>query len=139
MGITVAELVADPLLKTRVVAGHAGAGRQVAWAHACELATPWEWFGRGDLVMTTGLPGSAGRAAFVERMSAEGLVGVAIGEDMSAPPLLPEMLAAADRLAFPVLVTAYEVPWVALSRAVVAANRREEQEQLSRMVRMYDR
>ena len=35
MGITIAELVADPLLKTRVVAGHAGAGRQVAWAHAC--------------------------------------------------------------------------------------------------------
>ena len=31
------------------------------------------------------------------------------------------------------------MPWVALSRAVVAANRREEQEQLSRMVRMYDR
>ena len=142
MGITVAELVADPLLKTRVVAGHAGTGRQVAWAHACELAAPWEWLGQGDLVMTTGFPvpsGAAEQAAFVERMSSEGLAGVAIGEDMNAPPLSPEMLAAADRLGFPVLVTAYEVPWVALSRAVVHANRREEQEQLSRMVRMYDR
>ena len=58
---------------------------------------------------------------------------------MNAPPLLPAMLAAADRVAFPVLITAYEVPFVALSRAVVHANRREEQEQLSRMVRMYDR
>ena len=28
MGITVAELVADPLLKTRVIAGRAGAARQ---------------------------------------------------------------------------------------------------------------
>jgi purine catabolism regulator len=49
------------------------------------------------------------------------------------------MLAAAERCEFPVLLTAYEIPWVALSRAVVQANEREEQEQLSRMVRMYDR
>jgi purine catabolism regulator len=142
MGITVAELIADPLLKTRVIAGEAGTGRQVAWAHACELAAPWEWLGQGDLVMTTGFPvpaAAAEQAAFVERMSLEGLAGVAIGENMNAPPLLPEMLAAADRLAFPVLVTAYEVPRVAISRAVANANRREEQEQLSRMVRMYDR
>ena len=41
--------------------------------------------------------------------------------------------------AFPLLITAYEMPFVALSRAVVQANQREEQEQLSRMVRMYDR
>ena len=61
MGITVAELVADPLLKTRVVAGHAGAGRQVAWAHACELATPWEWLGQGDLVIRPGCPSPPAR------------------------------------------------------------------------------
>jgi purine catabolism regulator len=142
MGITVAELVADPLLKTRILAGHGGAGRQVSWAHSCELDAPWEWLGQGDLVMTTGFAIPAAgpeQAAFVERMSAEGLAGIAIGEDMHAPPLLPAMLEAADRAAFPLLITAYEIPFVALSRAVVQANRREEQEQFSRMVRMYDR
>jgi purine catabolism regulator len=142
MGITVAELVADPLLKTRVIAGHGGTRRQVNWAHSCELSAPWEWLGQGDLVMTTGFPvppGEAEQVAFVERLSAEGLAGIAIGENMNAPPLLPAMLAAADRVGLPLLITAYEIPFVALSRAVVQANQREEQEQLSRMVRMYDR
>src|SRR6201991_3104830 len=142
MGITVAELVADPLLKTRVLAGHGGTGRPLSWAHSCELDAPWEWLGQGDLVMTTGFAipaGGAAQAAFVERMSAEGLAGIAIGENMHAPPLLPVMLEAAGRVAFPLLITAYEIPFVALSRAVVQANQREEQEQLSRMVREYDR
>lgn len=142
MGITVSELVADPLLKTRILAGHGGAGRQVTWAHSCELDAPWEWLGQGDLVMTTGLaiPADAdAQAAFVERMNAEGLAGIAIGENMSAPPLQPATLEVAERAEFPLLITAYEIPFVALSRAVVQANRREEQEQLSRMVRMYDR
>src|SRR4051812_16997094 len=142
MGITVAELVADPLLKTRVIAGDGGTRRQVSWAHSCELEAPWEWLGQGDLVMTTGfaIPATgAEQAAFVERMSAEGLAGIAIGENMHAPPLLPAMLEAANRAAFPLLITAYEIPFVALSRAVVQANQRQEQEQFSRMVRMYDR
>src|SRR4051812_34799314 len=119
MGITVAELVADPLLKTRVIAGHGGTRRQVHWAHSCELSAPWEWLGQGDLVMTTGFPvppGEAEQVAFVERLSAEGLAGIAIGENMNAPPLLPAMLAAADRVAFPLLITSYEIPFVALSR-----------------------
>ncbi|HWK28395.1 MAG TPA: PucR family transcriptional regulator ligand-binding domain-containing protein [Solirubrobacter sp.] len=142
MGITVGQLVSDPLLKTRIVAGAAGAGRLVSWAHACELDAPWEWLGQGDLVMTTGFAVPAAgdaQAVFVERLSAEGLAGIAIGENMNAPPLTAAMLEAADRCAFPLLMTAYEVPWVALSRAVVRANQREEREQLSRMVRMYDR
>jgi PucR family transcriptional regulator, purine catabolism regulatory protein len=142
MGITVGELVADPLLKTRIIAGARGAGRLVAWAHSCELDAPWEWLGHGDLVMTTGFavpPDGAAQAAFVERLAAEGLAAIAIGESMNAPPLHAAMLEAAERTDFPLLITAYEIPFVALSRAVVQANQREEQEQLSRMVRMYDR
>jgi PucR family transcriptional regulator, purine catabolism regulatory protein len=142
MGITVGQLVADPLLKTRIVAGAAGSERLITWAHSCELPAPWEWLGQGDLVMTTGLaipPHGEEQAAFIERLSAEGLAAIAIGENMKAPPLMPAMLAVADRCEFPVLLTAYEVPWVALSRAVVQANQREQQQQLSQMVRMYDR
>lgn len=142
MGITVGQLVADPLLKSRIIAGAAGSGRLITWAHSCELDAPWEWLGQGDLVMTTGLQipkEDDAQAAFIERLAAEGLVGMTIGEDMNAPPLTQAMLHAADRCEFPLLLTAYEIPWVAISRAVAQANQREEQEQLSRMVRMYDR
>jgi len=142
MGITVGQLVSDPLLKTRFLAGEAGADRPVAWAHACELEAPWEWLSKDELLMTTGFnvpKAPRDQAAFVERLSAEGIAGLAVGEDMNAPPLTDAMLEAADRCVFPLLSTAYEIPWVALSRAVVRANQAEEQEQLSRMVRMYDR
>jgi purine catabolism regulator len=142
MGITVGQLVSDPLLKTRILAGAAGADRPVTWAHSCELEAPWEWLAKDELVMTTGynIPKDAqAQAAFVERLSVEGIAAVAVGEDMNAPPLTSAMLDAAERCAFPVLSTAYEIPWVAISRAVARANQAEEQQQLSRMVRMYDR
>jgi purine catabolism regulator len=110
MGITIGQLVADPLLKTRIIAGAAGSGRLITWAHSCELDAPWEWLGQGDLVMTTGLQipkQDDEQAAFIERLAAEGLVGMTIGEHMNAPPMTQAMLQAADRCEFPLLLTAY--------------------------------
>ena len=62
MGITVEELVALPELGTSVLAGSGGLNRQIGWAHVCELPSPWDWLGAGDLLMTTGLGIPAGGA-----------------------------------------------------------------------------
>jgi purine catabolism regulator len=142
VGITIGELVTDPILRTSIQAGQEGSGRSINWAHACELAAPWEWLGQGDLLMTNGFAVPVDRdeqAAFVERLDAAGLSGIAIGQDLHAPPVHQAMLETADRLGFPILYTAYDVPFAALSRAVVVANRREDEKQLQRMVRVYDR
>lgn len=141
MGITVEELVALPELGTTVLAGAGGLHRQIGWAHVCELATPWDWLGAGDLLMTTGLGIPAGTTAqvdFFTRVAAAGMVGVAVGQDMHSPPLTDEAIATADAADLPLLVTRYEIPFVALARAVAGANQEEERARLTRTQRLYE-
>ena len=142
MAITVAELVAIPYLGTRFHAGAAGGSRKIMWAHSCEVRNPWDWFDAGDLLMTNGfsLPEDAGgQVDFVRRSDTTGLSAIAIGEHQQAPPLTDEMVATAEELQFPILLTAYEVPFIALSRVVAESNQHEEQRRLVRTVRLYDR
>lgn len=141
MAITVAQLAAVPLLKIRPFAGAGGMDRLISWAHACELPNPWDWMGAGDLLMCNGLgipADEGGQAAFVRQLADARLSGILIGEDQHAPPLTSAMVAAADELGFPVLFNAYEVPFVAVARAVADANSREEQSRLVQTVRVYD-
>ncbi len=141
MALTVEQLVADPELATRVIAGAAGLARTIQWAHVCELAEPWQWVGAGDLLMTTGLgiPSSAGQqAAYVERLAAVGAAGVALGEDMNAPPLHQQMLAAADAHGLPLLLTRYEIPFIALARAVAEASTEARLARIAQTERVYE-
>jgi len=141
MSITVRELVAVPDLGTWVHAGECGLDREVSWAHVCEMPDPAEWLAAGDLLMTTGLGIPADpseQRAFVERLAAAGLSGVAVGDRMYAPPISDEMRGAADECGLPLLFTAYEVPFSALARAVADANRSEEHARVLETLRLYE-
>lgn len=141
MGITVRELLEHPELRTRLVAGEKGLDRQITWAHVCELEDPTVWLCGGELVMTVGIgiPRDAeGQVAYVERLVRAQLSGLMICEGMRAPPLTAAMLETADRWGLPVLLTAYEVPFVAVSRVVADANRGEEHERLRRTLQIYE-
>lgn len=141
MAITVAELVNIGSLGTRVLAGGEGLERGIGWAHVCELAAPWEWLGDGDLVMTTGLgipEPAAAQEEYVVRLAGAGVVGVAVGENMNAPPLTPRMHRAADRVGLPLLLTRYEVPFTAMARTIAAANGLEELTRLSHALRVFE-
>ena len=125
MPVTVGQLAALPDLATRVVAGRAGVDTEIGWAHVCEQPDPWAWIGAGDLLMTTGLgvpPGAPRQVDYVGHLAERGAAGVAIGEDMDAPPLTSEMLEAADRLGLPLMLTRRDIPFIALARAVAEAN-----------------
>jgi PucR family transcriptional regulator, purine catabolism regulatory protein len=140
MAITIRELTELPPLRTWVHAGAAGVDREVSWAHVCELPDPTEWISGGELIMTTGLgvPATAAeQRAYVERLAAAGVAGLAISERLH-PPLAPELSAAADALAFPVLITGYEIPFIALERTVADANRGESRRLLVRTLRLYE-
>ena len=142
MAITVSELVAIPSLGTRLVAGAGRADRVISWAHVCELDEPWSWLGDGELLMTTGIgiPSAVpAQVRYVEESAAAGLAGVVIGDRMRAPPLTDRMLATADRLGLPVLLTQPEVPFIALARTVAGANAREEQARLALTEQIYNR
>ncbi len=141
MGITVRELLEHPELRTRLVAGEKGLDRPITWAHVCELEDPTVWLCGGELVMTVGIGiprDEAGQVAYVERLARAQLSGLMICEGMRAPPLTEAMLETADRWGLPVLLTAYEVPFVAVSRVVADANRGDEHERLRRTLQIYE-
>jgi len=141
VAVTIAELVADPFLKLRFLAGEGGGARLVSWAHTSDLPNPTEWLGPGDFLMSNGLNISSeadDQVAFLENVVAVGLSGLGIGDDVHAPALTDALLARADELAFPVLAIPHEVPFVAMSRAVANANSDEEHKRLVRTVQLYE-
>lgn len=141
MAFTVDQLAALPHLGTRVVAGAAGTGRAIGWAHVCELSRPWHWVGPGDLLMTTGIGIPAPERAqveYVERLAAVDAAGVAVGENMNAPPIHEAMLRAADRHGLPLMLTRYEIPFIALARAVSEANAAEDLTRIEQTERVYE-
>jgi purine catabolism regulatory family protein len=141
MPLTVRELTEIPFLRTHIHAGESGADRKISWAHSVEMPKPWEWLEAGDLLMTVGLgiPEDAQeQVTFVETLAAIGVSGIAIGEHMHAPPLSQEMLDAADRRKLPLLFTAFEVPFIQISRTVAAASQGPEHLRLVKTVRIYD-
>lgn len=135
------QLVENPLLQTRFLAGSSGADNPVLWAHTCELPDPWNWLGTGDLLLTDGYNVPAGAAEQIEFLSklAHGhLSGIAMAEGMHAPPLTPEAAAVADTLGFPVLETAYAMPFVTVARTVADSNSEEASARLVKILRVYD-
>src|SRR6476660_7450426 len=88
MAITVAELVAEPQLGLTLLAGSAGSGNRITWAHTSDLPRLWEWVTGGELMMTNGLSipaDAAGQASLAERLVDAGASALAIGEKMHAP------------------------------------------------------
>ncbi|MDQ3410129.1 MAG: PucR family transcriptional regulator [Actinomycetota bacterium] len=141
MSITMAELLEMPDLRTEIFAGESGLGRPVSWAHVCELPDPTEYLASGELLMTVGYTvpeGHEAQVAYMERLADAGLSGLLIADKMHAPTLSGEMAEAADRLSLPVLLTAYDVPFTAISRAVAEANRGDEHARLVQAVKVYE-
>ena len=122
--LTVADLVRSPALQLRVVAGAAGLGRSVSWAHVSELPDPRPWLLGAEIIMTTGLAvprTGAAQRAYLERLDDAGVAALALSEGLHVPPLRRELLAAADRRGFPVLEVPLPVPFIAIAQEVAAA------------------
>ena len=139
--LTVGDLVAMRQLACSVVAGEAGVDRPVVWAHVCELPDPWNWLGADDLLMTTGmsLPAAADeQTRFIRRLSEAGLAGIAIGDDLLAPPLTQGMLSEADELRFPVVAVGHATPFAAIGRTVAVAAQSVQVSRIARLSRLYD-
>jgi len=114
----------------------------INWAHSCEMTDPWHWLEPFDMLMTLGLGMPADpndQAGYVTHLADAGISAIAIGEDVGAPPISAAMVAASERRALPILVTAFEVSFAALAR-VVADSRTdvEERRRLARTARIYE-
>ena len=142
MPLTVRGLTEIPYLETRLHAGAGGRERLIAWANASESDQPWEWLEAGDLLMTIGLgvPSEPDeQAAYVEKLAAAEVCGVALAEGFSSLPQISEaMIDAADRCALPILLTGWNIPFGQISRAVAVANYGPQLGRLVKAIRVYD-
>jgi purine catabolism regulator len=141
VALTMADLVALPHLGLSLVAGAGGLDRPVRWAHVCELEDPGPWLEGWELVMTTGMgvPSEPERQRiYIERMAGAQIAGLAISQDLLAPPITDDLRDAADRARFPVVEVSIEVPFVALSRTVAAANTEGAQHRLVTHLGIFD-
>ncbi len=142
MSITIAQIVDTAFLRTRYLAGARGGSRSVVWAHTCELPDPWNWLGEGELLLADGYnfpAAAADQVNFLEKLASAQLSGLSLAAGMHAPPLTREASDAADSLAFPVLETEYEIPFVAIARAVAERNSRASVASLTKILSVYDR
>ncbi|MEU6427026.1 PucR family transcriptional regulator [Microbispora sp. NPDC046973] len=121
MTLTVADVLAMPMLEITLLAGRDGLGNHVRWAHVTELADPVPWLRGGELVMTVGLglPASPrGRAEYVERLSRAGCAALAFALDEHLTEMPPEIVEAAARLGLPLLEVTGSTPFIAVAEAV---------------------
>lgn len=138
--LTVADLAATASLNTRVLAGESGVGRQVLWAHSCEMADPEQWLGPHELLMTVGLcvPSEPSeQAAFVARLDEAGLAGMIIGDHAPAPALSEEMFDEANRRGFPLLLAGPSIPYAVVARHVAAAYSSQQTLQVLKLSKLY--
>jgi purine catabolism regulator len=106
-GITVEEALLLPCLShARLLAGHDGTDRAIRVVNIMEVPDIIRWMRGGEFLLTTGYPvrtDSAALADLVPQLANRGLaaLGIRIGPYLQESPV--EMLAAADRLRFPVI------------------------------------
>lgn len=129
MTITARSLAEVDSLGLSLVAGEQGADREIAWAHAIELADPTPYLAGGELVMTTGInigADAAAQAAYVARLAEAGTAALAVdtGTTISAVPA--GVRAAGDELGIPVLEVPESTPFIAIARVVIDALRADE-------------
>lgn len=137
MPLTVAELVGQPQLGLRVVAGATGADAVIRWGHASELLDPSPWLRGGELLLTTGMalpPDGAEHAAYLHRLADAGVAGVGFGVGVHAPAAPSLLVEAAEARGLPLLEVPLPVPFIAITEAIAARHAAEQQETTQRLV-----
>jgi purine catabolism regulator len=139
--ITVDELVAAPRLGLGFLAGAAGGGRPITWAHTCDLPEPWLWVGPGDLMMTTGggLPADPeAQADWLARLAATHACGLLIGPGPGTPEISEAMRRRADDLRFPLIDGRFELEFAGVAHLVIESALRSERDRIIAVRRLYD-
>ncbi len=137
MAMTARGLARAPGLGLSLVAGAAGADREIAWAHAIELADPTPYLSGGELVMTTGITLGAGTAAqfdYVARLAAAGVAALAVDTGTTFAAVPDGVRTAGDRLGLPVLRVPPSTPFIAIARVVIDAVTADEVHAVHRVV-----
>ena len=122
--LTVRDIVELPALGLSVAAGGDSLDREVTWIHVSELSDPTPWLEGGELLVTTGIgigASAPARRAYLQRLASHGLSGLAFGTGFGHDSVPRPLVDEAERLGFPILVVPYEVPFIAITKAVATS------------------
>ncbi len=140
--LTVRDIAVLPALGLELAAGAAGADNAIRWVHVSELADPTPWLEGGELLITTGLGiGEQARAQreYVRRLAEHDLAGLAFGVGFGWPEPPKALAGEAELLGFPLLTVPYEVPFIALTKAISAQLANEQLVRLERALEVHER
>lgn len=132
--------MADSSLSTELLSGGKGVDRPVLWAHSCEMQDPSAWLQPNEFLMTIGhcIPaGSEPQRRFIAQLDEAGLSGMTIGAQGIAPRLTKAFFQESEARGFPVLRTASEVSFAAISRMVAASNSDATTMSVLRLAKLY--
>src|SRR4051812_322210 len=106
-GVPVSEVLGlSPMHQARLVAGEAGLGRMVRSVNVMEVPDILDWVKPDELLLTTAYPLREDPAALarpVPRLADLGLAGIAIKPTRYISAIPESMIAAAERVAFPLI------------------------------------
>ncbi|HEY1967419.1 MAG TPA: PucR family transcriptional regulator [Pseudonocardia sp.] len=136
--VPVSELLAQPELRLRLLAGHRALHNGISWAHASELPDPTEFLRGGELLLLLGvnLAGEeADQRAYLSRLVEAGVSAVGFGTGLGWDAVPPALVETALRAGLPLFEVPRAVPFIAISRAVAAAINRRERAAAERLLR----
>jgi purine catabolism regulator len=140
--LTVRNIADLPGLGLELAAGASGADTPIRWVHVSELQDPTPWLEGGELLITTGLGLGGvprGQREYVRRLAEHGLAGLAfgVGFGWSEPPAA--LADEAERLGFALVTVPYEVPFIALTKAISSQLANEQLSRLERALEVHER
>jgi len=121
-------------------AGSAGLDREVRWAHASDLADPWQYLARNEALLTNGTGMTAdpdAQARFVARLERAGASALGYGLE-TGPPLTDAAVEEADRVGLPLFTLSRQARFSALAQLVAEANATQERRELQQVARLYE-
>ncbi|MET9326411.1 PucR family transcriptional regulator [Tsukamurella sp. NPDC003166] len=127
MGVTVAEVLALPVVRAGEPEVHVAAGldRQVRWVHVGDAAAVADLLTGGELILTTGPALASDPGGYCTALADAGAVGLVVELGPRLPDLPAAAVAAAERAGMALVALRREIRFIALTehvhRAIVAA------------------
>lgn len=137
----VRELFEQSQLQLQLVAGSSGLGRELEWAHSCDLIDPWNWVSERQALLTNGssIPAdAAGQVAWIEQLDQAGIAAVGIGDEMNAPEFSREFIESCDARGLPCFLIPYPLSFSAVAQAVAESASLAQARRLRAMARLYE-
>ncbi len=135
MTVRIADILHTQGLALKLVGGRSGQRKPIRWVHVSELEDPTPWLKGGELLLTTGMglgKTPSRQRAYVERLAEANLSGLGLGTGFSFTKVPKALVAAADRLGFPVFEVPYPVPFIAITETIFSRLGAEQFEILQR-------